>query len=186
MCAYPEIVPLRALIACNARNWPGGAALSFSHRFHHWLMLYTLVQYIVNVQWSTTSDRFLTIFTFGICFLNSMPTSWCSCPKQLIYVSKCRHMDYNFNQALNAFEWIYYMERYSARSKSRLYKHEKRGPQLHLSHVNTRRETKAMPELTDSTNICNWNWNEYADVDKSKKLNAHTPCPRSGLMPNWW
>ena len=31
-------------------------------------MLYTLGQYIVNVQWSTTGDKFLTIFTFGICF----------------------------------------------------------------------------------------------------------------------
>ena len=50
---YPEIVPLSALIACNAMNWPGGAALYFSHKFHHWLMLYTLGQYIVNVQWST-------------------------------------------------------------------------------------------------------------------------------------
>ena len=32
---YPEIVPLSALIACNAMNSPGCAALSFSHRFHH-------------------------------------------------------------------------------------------------------------------------------------------------------
>ena len=63
---YPEIVPLSALIACNAMNWPWGDALSFSHRFHHWLMLYTLGQYIVNVQSSTTSDGFLTIFIFGI------------------------------------------------------------------------------------------------------------------------
>ena len=30
-------------------------------------MLYTLGQYIVNVQSSTTSDVFLTIFIFGIC-----------------------------------------------------------------------------------------------------------------------
>ena len=30
-------------------------------------MLYTLGQYIVNVQSSTTSNRFSTIFTFGIC-----------------------------------------------------------------------------------------------------------------------
>ena len=29
-------------------------------------MLYTLAEYIVNVQSSTTSDRFLTIFTFAI------------------------------------------------------------------------------------------------------------------------
>ena len=63
---YPEIVPLSALIGCNAMNWPGGDALSFSYRFHHWLMLYTLGQYIVNVQSSTTSDGFLTIFIFGI------------------------------------------------------------------------------------------------------------------------
>ena len=56
-----------ALIACNAMNWPGGDALSFSYRFHHWLMLYTLGQYIVNVQSSTTSEGFSTIFIFGIC-----------------------------------------------------------------------------------------------------------------------
>ena len=66
LSSYPEIVPLSALIACNAMNWLGGDALSFSHRFHHWLMLYTLGQYIVNVQSSTTSDGFLTIFIFGI------------------------------------------------------------------------------------------------------------------------
>ena len=29
-------------------------------------MLYTFGQYIVNVQWSITDDRFLTIFKFGI------------------------------------------------------------------------------------------------------------------------
>ena len=55
--SYHEIVPLSALIAFNAMNWPGGDALSFSYRFHHWLMLYTLGQYIVNVQSSTTSGR---------------------------------------------------------------------------------------------------------------------------------
>ena len=33
--SYPEIVPLTALIACNAMNLPGGDALSFSYRFHH-------------------------------------------------------------------------------------------------------------------------------------------------------
>ena len=64
--AYPEIFPLSALIACNAMNWPGGTAIYFSHKFHHWLMLYTFGQYIVNVQWSITGDRFLTIFKFGI------------------------------------------------------------------------------------------------------------------------
>ena len=63
---YPEIVPLSALIACNGMNSPGGAALSFSHKFHHWLMLYTLAEYIVNMQSSMTSDRFLTILTLGI------------------------------------------------------------------------------------------------------------------------
>ena len=66
MITYPEIVPLSALIAGNAMNSPGGAALSFSHKFTHWLMLYTLAEYIVNMQSSVTSDRFLTIFTFGI------------------------------------------------------------------------------------------------------------------------
>ena len=64
--SYPEIVPLGALIACNAMNWPGGTAIYFSHKIHHWLMLYTFGQYIVNVQWSITGDRFLTIFKFGI------------------------------------------------------------------------------------------------------------------------
>ena len=63
---YPEIVPLCALIACNAMNWPGGTAIYLSHKFHHWLMLYTCGQYIVNVQWRITGDRFLTIFKFGI------------------------------------------------------------------------------------------------------------------------
>ena len=125
--AYPEIVPLSSLIACNAVNWPGGDALSFSYRFHHWLIpladlrggardarpppggpnsfifmqfsaniwkiiallgvgappwgkswirhwiLYTLGQYIVNVQSSTTSDGFSTIFIFGIWVDNSKP-----------------------------------------------------------------------------------------------------------------
>ena len=35
---------------------------------HHWLMLYrsTLSLYIVNLQWNRTSDKFLTIFIFGI------------------------------------------------------------------------------------------------------------------------
>ena len=66
LCTYPEIFTLSALIACNAMNWPGGTAIYFSHKFHHWLMLYTLGQYIVNVQWSITGDGFLTIFKFGI------------------------------------------------------------------------------------------------------------------------
>ena len=33
--SYPEIFPLSALIARNVMNSPGGAALSFSPRFHH-------------------------------------------------------------------------------------------------------------------------------------------------------
>ena len=64
--SYPEIFPLSALIACNAMNWPEGTAIYFSHKFHHWLMLYTFGQYIVNVRWSMTGDGFLTIFKFGI------------------------------------------------------------------------------------------------------------------------
>ena len=64
---YSEIVSLSALIAYNAMNWPGGAAISCLPKFDHWLMLYTLGQYIVNVQWSNTSDGFLTIIIFGIC-----------------------------------------------------------------------------------------------------------------------
>ena len=32
---YPEIVPLSALIACNAMNCPRGTAIYFSHKFHH-------------------------------------------------------------------------------------------------------------------------------------------------------
>ena len=71
--SYPEIFPLSALIACNAMNWPGGAAIYLSHKFHHWLMLYTLGQYIVNVQWSMASEGFLTIFKFGIRYL---PHDW--------------------------------------------------------------------------------------------------------------
>ena len=63
---YPEILPLSTLIACNAMNWPGGAAIYLSHKFQHWLILYTLGQYIVNVQWSMASEGFLTIFKFGI------------------------------------------------------------------------------------------------------------------------
>ena len=64
--SYPEIFPLSALIACNTMNWPGGAAIYLSHKFHHWLMLYTLGQYIVNVQSSMASEGFLSIFKFGI------------------------------------------------------------------------------------------------------------------------
>ena len=64
--SYPEIVPLSALIACNAMNWPGGAAIYCLPKLHHWLMLYTLGQYIVNVQWSITGEGFLTIFKFRI------------------------------------------------------------------------------------------------------------------------
>ena len=67
-CPFERINSLQCL------NWPGGAALSFSHTFHHWLMLYTLGQYIVNVQWSTTSDRFLNIFKFGICWRQTKET----------------------------------------------------------------------------------------------------------------
>ena len=63
-----KFCPLRALIACNAMNWPGGTTIYFSHKFHHWLMLYTFGQYIVNMQWSITGDGFLTIFKFGICW----------------------------------------------------------------------------------------------------------------------
>ena len=46
----------------------------FVHRLYYWLMLYTLGQYIVNVQRSTTSNGFLTIFTFWICY--RAPTVW--------------------------------------------------------------------------------------------------------------
>ena len=58
---YPEIVPLRALIACNAINCPRDAAISFTQTF----LLTEAVhfgQYISNVQWSTRSVGFLTIF----------------------------------------------------------------------------------------------------------------------------
>ena len=64
--SYPEIFPLSALIACNAMNWPGGTAIYFWHKFHHWLILYTFGQYIVHMQWSITGDGFLTILKFGI------------------------------------------------------------------------------------------------------------------------
>ena len=52
----------------------GTAALASLNKFHHWLMLYTLAEYIVNVQSSTTSDRFLTVLTFGI--RGILRTSW--------------------------------------------------------------------------------------------------------------
>ena len=52
--SYPEIVPLSALIACNAINSPGGAAIYFSHKFHHWLMLYTFGQYKVGIRGQNT------------------------------------------------------------------------------------------------------------------------------------
>ena len=60
---YPKILSLSALLACNGMTWPGGIALCW---FHHWLMLYTLGVYIVNVQWSRSNDSFLTIFIFGL------------------------------------------------------------------------------------------------------------------------
>ena len=68
LISYPEIVSLSALIVCNAMNWPAGAAISCFHKRHHRRMLYTFGQYIVNVQWNTTSDRFLTLFTSLIRF----------------------------------------------------------------------------------------------------------------------
>ena len=70
---YPEIVSLSALIGCNVKNWPGGAAISRLPKFHHWLMLYILGQYIVNVRWSKTSDKFLTIIIFGIRATHELP-----------------------------------------------------------------------------------------------------------------
>ena len=65
----PKLSFLCALIACNAINSLGCAAISYLHKLHLWLMLYTLCQYIMNLQWST-SDGFLTIFTFGIRILH--------------------------------------------------------------------------------------------------------------------
>ena len=62
----PKVSTLSTLITCNAMNWPGGAAISWLHRLHSWLKLCTLGQYIVNVQWSTTAEALLTIFTFWI------------------------------------------------------------------------------------------------------------------------
>ena len=51
--------------ACNAMQWI--AHLSpFMHWLYHWLMKCSLCPYIVNVYWCRNSDRFLTIFTFGI------------------------------------------------------------------------------------------------------------------------
>ena len=41
--AYPEIVPLKALIACNTINWQGDAVISFYTKTSPWLTLYTLV-----------------------------------------------------------------------------------------------------------------------------------------------
>ena len=45
-------------------------ALMLTLSLHHWLMLGGLGLYIVNMQWSTTSEAFLTIFTFGLLPLN--------------------------------------------------------------------------------------------------------------------
>ena len=42
----------------------------FILKFHLWPMLCTLCQDFVNVQWSMTSDKFWTIFTFGILAIN--------------------------------------------------------------------------------------------------------------------
>ena len=66
--SYPEVVFLSALITCNAMNWPGSAAVSFIP--YYWLMLCTLGQDIVNLQWNTTSDGFLSIFTFSLWILS--------------------------------------------------------------------------------------------------------------------
>ena len=66
LMSNPKILSLSALITCNVMKWPGGAALSCLHRLHHWLMSYTFGLYIVNVQWSRTSDEHLSIFNFGI------------------------------------------------------------------------------------------------------------------------
>ena len=48
---------------CGSTLW---SLISFVHRLHHWHMLCTIVLYLVSVQRSTTSDKFLIIFTFGI------------------------------------------------------------------------------------------------------------------------
>ena len=66
LMSNPEIVSLNALIVCSIMKWPGDAAISSLHRLHHWFILSTLGQYIVNVQWSRTCDEYLSIFIFGI------------------------------------------------------------------------------------------------------------------------
>ena len=62
VCDLSRNCPFERINSLYVMNWPRGDALSFSYRFHHWLMVYTLGQYIVNVQSSTTSDEFSTIF----------------------------------------------------------------------------------------------------------------------------
>ena len=105
---YPENFPLNALITCNAMNWPGGAAIYLSHKFHPWLMLYTIGQYIVNVQWSMASEGFLTIFKFGI----RINLCWYSCEiciifeKDRINCSTCMVYTVNF-QNLSIISMIF-------------------------------------------------------------------------------
>ena len=62
------------------------------HKLHHWFMLCTLGQYIVNMQWGRTSNGCLTVFTFGI--WKSKYKEWVLCPFSFITVHKrsCRKL----------------------------------------------------------------------------------------------
>ena len=44
--------------------------------------------------------------------------------KQYIYACKCQRVPYNFKDAINRFENIYYLERYNASKNNRLFQHE--------------------------------------------------------------
>ena len=62
---YNKSASLSALRTYNAVSWPGGAAISL-YALASPLVLCNLGLCIVNVHWYRNSDRFLTIFTFGI------------------------------------------------------------------------------------------------------------------------
>ena len=44
--------------------------------------------------------------------------------KQYIYACKCQRVPYNFKEAINRFENIYYLEQYNAIKKNRLFQYE--------------------------------------------------------------
>ena len=65
--SYPEIFSLSALKAWKAMNWPGGVATSRYMLALPLTYVPSLGLCIMNVHWCRTSNRFLTIFAFGMC-----------------------------------------------------------------------------------------------------------------------